>query len=61
MLPVFISGITTQDPVLMSGLHIPTKAERVARFHAETVHTAMEITGKLDDDGRGHSSQGALS
>lgn len=29
----------------MAGLHVPTKAERVARFQAETVHTAIEITG----------------
>ena len=29
----------------MAGLHVPTKAERVARFQAETVHSALEITG----------------
>ena len=40
-----LPGITTQDPVLMAGLHVPTKAVRVARFQAETVHTAIEITG----------------
>ena len=41
------TGITTQDPALMAGLHVPDKAERVASFHAKTVHVALEITGAL--------------
>ncbi len=42
-----VTGITTQDPKLMAGLHVPTKAERVARYHEKTVHVALEITGAL--------------
>ena len=41
------TGITTQDPRLMAGLHVPTKAERVAAFQEKTVHVALEITGAL--------------
>ena len=41
------TGVTTQDPALMAGLHVPDKAERVASFHAKTVHVALEITGAL--------------
>uniref|UniRef100_A0A7S2R8T6 Glutamate synthase domain-containing protein n=1 Tax=Rhizochromulina marina TaxID=1034831 RepID=A0A7S2R8T6_9STRA len=41
------TGITTQDPVLMSGLVVPDKAERVYRFHKKTLHAALEITGAL--------------
>ncbi|MEZ4873049.1 MAG: FMN-binding glutamate synthase family protein [Bdellovibrionales bacterium] len=31
-------GITTNDKELTRGLHIPTKADRVANFHQDTVH-----------------------
>ncbi len=31
----------------MAGLHVPTKAERVAKYHEKTVHVALEITGAL--------------
>ncbi|CAB1103239.1 unnamed protein product [Ectocarpus sp. CCAP 1310/34] len=37
------TGIATQDPKLMSGLHVPSKTERVLRFQQKTVHTATEI------------------
>ncbi|CAM9544710.1 unnamed protein product [Ectocarpus sp. 12 AP-2014] len=37
------TGIATQDPKLMSGLHVPSKTERVRRFQQKTVHTATEI------------------
>lgn len=37
------TGIATQDPKLMSGLHVPTKKERVQRFQEKTVHAASEI------------------
>ncbi len=41
------TGITTQDPHLMSGLVVPDKAARVAMFQAKTVHVALEIVGAL--------------
>ncbi|OZG73014.1 FMN-binding glutamate synthase family protein [Hahella sp. CCB-MM4] len=37
------TGIATQDPELSDGLHVEDKAERVARFHKETVHAAVDI------------------
>lgn len=37
------TGIATQDPKLMSGLHVPSKKERVQRFQDKTVHAAAEI------------------
>ncbi|GAB5368010.1 hypothetical protein AAMO2058_001281000 [Amorphochlora amoebiformis] len=41
------TGITTQDPQLMEGLHIPTKAMRVENYQASTVHAALEIIGAV--------------
>jgi len=41
------TGITTQDPHLASGLHVESKAERVANYHKATVHAALEIVGAL--------------
>jgi len=41
------TGITTQDPALMSGLDVPSKADRVANFHRATVHAALEIVGAV--------------
>jgi glutamate synthase domain-containing protein 2 len=40
-------GVTTQDPALMAGLDVPSKAERVRNYHARTLHAAMEIVGAL--------------
>jgi glutamate synthase domain-containing protein 2 len=37
------SGVATQDPWLFSGLVVSDKAQRVARFHARTVHAVAEI------------------
>ncbi len=37
------TGIATQNPELSQGLNVEDKAERVARFHAETVHAAVDI------------------
>jgi len=39
------TGITTQDPHLESALDIDNKSKRVYNFHAQTVHSAMEILG----------------
>jgi glutamate synthase domain-containing protein 2 len=41
------TGITTQNPMLESGLDIESKSERVANLHAATVHSALEIAGGL--------------
>ncbi|MET0049046.1 MAG: FMN-binding glutamate synthase family protein [Sedimenticola sp.] len=37
------SGVATQDPRLASGLVVPDKAQRVAQYHARTVHAVAEI------------------
>lgn len=41
------TGITTQNPALYKGLHVPSKAERVARFHAATVHALLEMLAAM--------------
>jgi len=41
------TGITTQDPALYYGLDVTDKAARVARFHAATLHSVMEIVGAM--------------
>ncbi|MEZ5525788.1 MAG: FMN-binding glutamate synthase family protein [Pseudomonadales bacterium] len=45
------TGVATQDPRLSSGLEVDDKAQRVARFHRQTVKAAMEIVASagLDD------------
>jgi glutamate synthase domain-containing protein 2 len=37
------SGVATQDPRLYRGLVVADKAERVAQFHAKTVHATAEL------------------
>jgi glutamate synthase domain-containing protein 2 len=44
------TGITTQDPSLVHGLHVANKSERIYRFHRETVHGAMELLGAMGLD-----------
>lgn len=44
------TGITTSDPELMAGLHVPSKAERVTNFHKKTVHNFYEIVGAMGLD-----------
>ncbi|GBG25880.1 Ferredoxin-dependent glutamate synthase [Hondaea fermentalgiana] len=41
------TGITTSDPELMAGLHVPTKADRVERFHNKTLQNFFEIVGAM--------------
>ncbi len=38
-------GVATQNPRLMEGLHVPTKADRVAGYHRRTVHGVYEMLG----------------
>lgn len=37
------TGVATQDPMRQRALDVPDKAERVARFHADTVKSLAEI------------------
>jgi len=37
------TGVATQDPELVAGLHVGDKATRVASFHRNTVHAFMEV------------------
>jgi hypothetical protein len=37
------TGVTTQDPVRQRALVVPDKAERVYRFHQNTVHALAEL------------------
>jgi glutamate synthase domain-containing protein 2 len=39
------TGVATQDPALVRGLHVGDKSERVARFHRETVKSFFEVLG----------------
>ena len=47
-------GVATTNPGLVRGLHIPSKAERVARYHLETVKAFIEMLGAMGYD---HPSQ----
>jgi len=38
-------GIATQNPSLIAGLVVSEKSKRVARYHKETIHAAMELMG----------------
>ncbi len=38
------TGIATQDPALQRALVVPNKIERVASFHASTMHALIELT-----------------
>ncbi len=39
------TGVATQDPGLVQGLHVGDKSQRVARYHAETVKSFFEVLG----------------
>ena len=39
------TGVATQDPELVKGLHVGDKARRVANFHRETVKSFFEVLG----------------
>ena len=38
------TGVATQDPVRQRALDVPSKSERVARFHEQTVRALAEVT-----------------
>lgn len=53
------TGVATQDPNLVRGLHIPTKRVRVKNFHQETLETVAHVLGAMGiknvaDLNRGH-------
>jgi glutamate synthase domain-containing protein 2 len=39
------TGVATQDPSLVKGLHVGDKAQRVAKFHHETVRSFFDVLG----------------
>jgi hypothetical protein len=39
------TGVATQNPELVRGLHVGDKATRVARYHKETVKSFFEVLG----------------
>lgn len=39
------TGVATQDPELVRGLHVGNKSQRVANFHRETVKSFFEVIG----------------
>lgn len=41
------TGITTQNPALVYGLDVTDKAERVYRYHRETVRGVLELLGAM--------------
>ena len=41
------TGITTQNPALIRGLHVPDKTERVYRFQRATIHAMLEMLAAM--------------
>ncbi|WP_413581006.1 FMN-binding glutamate synthase family protein [Bdellovibrio sp. HCB288] len=41
------TGVATQDPNLVKGLHVPTKRERVKNFHQETLESVAHMIGAM--------------
>ncbi len=39
------TGVATQNPELVAGLHVGDKTQRVARYHKETVRSFFEVLG----------------
>jgi hypothetical protein len=39
------TGVATQNPGLVHGLHVGDKSHRVARYHRETVHSFFDVLG----------------
>ncbi|HLT37663.1 MAG TPA: glutamate synthase-related protein, partial [Enhygromyxa sp.] len=44
------TGVATQKPHLMKGLDIEDKAERVYRYHKNTIHSFLELLGAAGFD-----------
>jgi glutamate synthase domain-containing protein 2 len=41
------TGVATQNPALIAGLHAPSKAERVRSFHARTLESLQDLLGAM--------------
>jgi len=41
------TGITTQNPALVKGLHVPSKTERIYRYHKATIHALLEMVAAM--------------
>lgn len=41
------TGVATQDPALVEGLVVSQKAQRVANYHRDTVHSVAELLGAM--------------
>lgn len=48
------TGVATQDPELVAGLHVGDKTTRVAKYHKATLHSFMDVLGAA---GLSHSSE----
>lgn len=48
------TGVATQDPALVKGLHVPSKRERVKNFHQETLESFAHMVGAM---GLSHHAQ----
>jgi len=44
------TGIATQDPTLMEGLDVPSKADRVRKFQHKTLESAFDLVGSIGLD-----------
>ena len=38
------TGVATQDPILVNGLSVPDKTERICRYHQKTIYHLLELT-----------------
>ncbi|XOV89604.1 MAG: FMN-binding glutamate synthase family protein [Pseudomonadota bacterium] len=47
------TGVATQDPALVRGLSVPDKAERVARFHHNSIHALSDLMSSAGLTGPG--------
>lgn len=41
------TGITTQNPALVKGLHVPGKTERVYQYHRASIHALLEMLAAM--------------
>ena len=41
------TGITTQNPALVKGLHVPSKTERVYRYHRSMIYAFLEMLSAM--------------
>ena len=41
------TGVATQDPLLVAGLNVPDKTQRVANYHEGTIHSFLELLAAM--------------